>query len=191
VCTNRVYVQRGILEVFTTKLASAVSSLIVGDSLDASTQIGPLVDAQGLAKVKAHVADAISHGATAVTGGAALEGLYFQPTVLSGVTEDMLVMREETFGPVAPVIVFDTEAEVLHAANNTPFGLAAYVWTKDLSRAVRVSEKLEYGIIGLNDPIPSTAQAPFGGIKQSGFGREGGHFGLEEYLYVKYVSMVI
>ena len=100
-------------------------------------------------------------------------------------------MREETFGPVAPVIVFDTEAEVLHAANDTPFGLAAYLWTKDLSRAMRVSEKLEYGIIGLNDPIPSTAQAPFGGIKQSGFGREGGHWGLEEYLYVKYVSMVI
>ena len=191
VCTNRVYVQRGILESFTEKLAAAVSSLKVGDSLDTSTQIGPLVDAQGLAKVKAHVADALAHGATAVTGGAALEGLYFQPTVLSGVTNDMLVMREETFGPVAPVIAFDTEAEVLHAANDTPFGLAAYLWTKDLSRAMRVSEKLEYGIIGLNDPIPSTAQAPFGGIKQSGFGREGGHFGIEEYLYVKYVSMVI
>jgi succinate-semialdehyde dehydrogenase/glutarate-semialdehyde dehydrogenase len=184
-------VQRGILEVFTEKLAAAVSSLKVGDSLDVSTQIGPLVDAQGLAKVKAHVADAINHGAIAVTGGAALEGLYFQPTVLSGVTSDMLVMREETFGPVAPVIVFDTEVEVLHAANDTLFGLAAYLWTKDLSRAMRVSEKLEYGIIGLNDPIPSTAQAPFGGIKQSGFGREGGHFGIEEYLYVKYVSMVI
>ena len=191
VCTNRVYVQRGILESFTEKLAFAVSSLKVGDSLDTSTQIGPLVDAQGLAKVKAHVADALALGATAVTGGAALEGLYFQPTVLAGVTNDMLVMREETFGPVAPVIVFDTEAEVLHAANDTPFGLAAYLWTKDLSRAMRVSEKLEYGIIGLNDPIPSTAQAPFGGIKQSGFGREGGHWGLEEYLYVKYVSMVI
>ena len=191
VCTNRVYVQRGILEEFTRKLSDAVAQLRVGDPLQSSTQIGPLVDAQGLEKVKRHVADAIKHGATASVGGHALEGLYFEPTVLSGVTEDMLVMREETFGPVAPVIAFDTEAEVLRAANNTPFGLAAYVWTRDLSRAVRVSEELQYGIIGLNDPIPSTAQAPFGGIKQSGFGREGGHWGLEEYLYVKYTSVVV
>ncbi len=191
VCTNRIYVQRGILEEFTAKLSSAVAALRVGDPLIASTQIGPLVDAQGLAKVKAHVADALALGATASVGGQALEGLYFQPTVLSGVTADMLVMREETFGPVAPVIAFDTEAEVIAAANDTQFGLAAYLWTRDLARAVRVTEHLEYGIIGLNDPVPSTAQAPFGGIKQSGFGREGGHWGLDEYLYVKYVSMAL
>lgn len=191
VCTNRIYVQRSILEEFTAKLSVAVAALRVGDPLIASTQIGPLVDAQGLAKVKAHVADALALGATASVGGHALEGLYFAPTVLRGVTADMLVMREETFGPVAPVIAFDSEAEVIAAANNTPFGLAAYLWTKDLARAVRVTESLEYGIIGLNDPVPSTAQAPFGGIKQSGFGREGGHWGLDEYLYVKYVSMAL
>jgi succinate-semialdehyde dehydrogenase / glutarate-semialdehyde dehydrogenase len=191
VCTNRVYVQQGIIEEFTAKLSSAVAQLKVGDPLEPSTQIGPLVDAQGLEKVKRHVADALAHGATANVGGHVIEGLYFEPTVLSGVTEDMLVMHEETFGPVAPVIAFTTEAEVLAAANNTPFGLAAYVWTRDLSRAVRVSEELQYGIVGLNDPIPSTAQAPFGGIKQSGFGREGGHWGLEEYLYVKYTSVVV
>lgn len=191
VCTNRIYVQRGILEEFTAKLSTAVAALRVGDPLIASTQIGPLVDAQGLAKVKAHVADALALGATASVGGQALEGLFFQPTVLSGVTANMLVMREETFGPVAPVIAFDTEAEVIAAANDTPFGLAAYLWTANLARAVRVTEHLEYGIIGLNDPVPSTAQAPFGGIKQSGFGREGGHWGLDEYLYVKYVSMAL
>ena len=191
VCTNRVYVQRSILEEFTAKLSTAVAALRVGDPLIASTQIGPLVDAQGLAKVKAHVADALALGATASVGGQALEGLFFQPTVLSGVTANMLVMREETFGPVAPVIAFDTEAEVIAAANDTPFGLAAYLWTANLARAVRVTEHLEYGIIGLNDPVPSTAQAPFGGIKQSGFGREGGHWGLDEYLYVKYVSMAL
>ena len=191
VCTNRVYVQRSILEEFTAKLSTAVAALRVGDPLIASTQIGPLVDAQGLAKVKAHVADALALGATASVGGQALDGLFFQPTVLSGVTANMLVMREETFGPVAPVIAFDTEAEVIAAANDTPFGLAAYLWTANLARAVRVTEHLEYGIIGLNDPVPSTAQAPFGGIKQSGFGREGGHWGLDEYLYVKYVSMAL
>ena len=191
VCTNRIYVQRGILEEFTAKLSTAVAALRVGDPLIASTQIGPLVDAQGLAKVKAHVADALALWATASVGGQALEGLFFQPTVLSGVTANMLVMREETFGPVAPVIAFDTEAEVIAAANDTPFGLAAYLWTANLARAVRVTEHLEYGIIGLNDPVPSTAQAPFGGIKQSGFGREGGHWGLDEYLYVKYVSMAL
>ena len=191
VCTNRIYVQRSILEEFTAKLSVAVAALRVGDPLIASTQIGPLVDAQGLAKVKAHVADALALGATASVGGQALEGLYYQPTVLSGVTAQMLVMREETFGPVAPVIAFDTELEVIAAANDTPFGLAAYLWTKDLARAVRVTESLEYGIIGLNDPVPSTAQAPFGGIKQSGFGREGGHWGLDEYLYIKYVSMAL
>ena len=191
VCTNRIYVQRSILGEFTAKLSAAVAGLRVGDPLIASTQIGPLVDAQGLAKVKAHVADALALGATASVGGHALEGLYFEPTVLSGVTANMLVMREETFGPVAPVIAFDSELQVIAAANATPFGLAAYLWTANLARAVRVTESLEYGIIGLNDPVPSTAQAPFGGIKQSGFGREGGHWGLDEYLYVKYVSMAL
>ena len=149
------------------------------------------MDKATLDKVQAHVNDAVARGARIVSGGHATGGLFFEPTVLSNVDKDSLMLTEETFGPVAPVIAFDTEAEVIVAANNTPFGLAAYLWTANLARAVRVTESLEYGIIGLNDPVPSTAQAPFGGIKQSGFGREGGHWGLDEYLYVKYVSMAL
>ena len=191
VCVNRVYVQRGIAEEFTRKLSEAAAKLKVGDPLEASTQIGPLVDRQGLEKVKRHVSDALSKGATAVTGGEATGGLYFAPTVLSQVTSDMLIMQEETFGPVAPVIVFDTEQEAVAAANDTEFGLAAYLWTRDLGRAFRVSGALDYGIIGLNDPIPSTAQAPFGGVKQSGYGREGGSWGLQEYVTIKYLSMTV
>ncbi|MDX2004348.1 MAG: NAD-dependent succinate-semialdehyde dehydrogenase [Meiothermus sp.] len=189
VCTNRVYVQRGILEAFSAKLVEAVRALKVGNPLEASTQIGPLVDAQGLEKVKAHVADALSKGATVLSGGGAAEGLFFTPTVVCGVNDSMRIMQEETFGPVVPLIAFDTEAEALAAANHTPYGLAAYLWTQNLSRAMRLAERLEYGIVGLNDAIPSTAQAPFGGVKQSGFGREGGHWGIEEYLNVKYISM--
>lgn len=191
VCTNRIYVQRAVLEDFTARLTKVVAALKVGDPLDPSTQIGPLVDKQGLGKVKRHVEDALAHGAQAVTGGEASEGLYFQPTVLTGVTPNMLVMREETFGPVAPLLAFDTEEEAIQAANDTEFGLAAYLWTNDLNRAFRVSEQLEYGIIGLNDPVPSTAQAPFGGVKQSGYGREGGPWGLQEYLNTKYLSMTV
>jgi succinate-semialdehyde dehydrogenase/glutarate-semialdehyde dehydrogenase len=189
VCTNRVYVQRGILEAFSTRLVEAVKALKVGDPLEASTQIGPLVDAYGLKKVRAHLADATGKGARLLTGGEVAEGLCFTPTVVVGVDESMRIMQEETFGPVLPLIPFDTEAEALAAANNTPYGLAAYLWTQNLSRAMRLTERLEYGIVGLNDGIPSTAQAPFGGVKQSGFGREGGHWGIEEYLSIKYVSM--
>ncbi|GGO33630.1 NAD-dependent succinate-semialdehyde dehydrogenase [Deinococcus humi] len=191
VCTNRIYVQREILEAFTARLTKAVGALKVGDPLDRETQIGPLVDGQGLEKVKRHVEDAVTQGAVVAIGGEAGDGLYFQPTVLTGVTSDMLVMREETFGPVAPLLAFDTEDEAVQAANDTEFGLAAYLWTTDLNRAFRVSERLEYGIIGLNDPVPSTAQAPFGGVKQSGYGREGGHWGIQEYLNTKYLSMTV
>ena len=191
VCTNRIYVQREILDEFARRLGAAVSKLTVGDPLDAATQIGPLVDQQGLEKVKRHVADALSHGAKATVGGEAGEGLYFQPTVLTGVTPEMQVMQEETFGPVAPLLAFDTEEEVIAAANDTEFGLAAYIWTSDLNRAFRVSAALAYGIIGLNDPLPATAQAPFGGVKQSGYGREGGKWGIQEYLTTKYLSMMI
>lgn len=189
VSINRIYVQRGVAEAFTDRLLEAVQALRVGDPLEPSTQIGPLVDKQGLEKVEAHVQDARSKGAKVALGGSAGEGLYFAPTVLTGVTQEMRVMFEETFGPVAPVFVFETEEEAVRLANATEFGLAAYLWTRDLSRAHRVSAALEYGIIGLNDPIPSTAQAPFGGIKQSGYGREGGPWGLAEYLNPKYVSM--
>ncbi|GGL92180.1 NAD-dependent succinate-semialdehyde dehydrogenase [Deinococcus aerolatus] len=191
VCTNRIYVQREILQEFTVRLTRAVEALKVGDPLDPATQIGPLVDAQGLEKVQRHVDDALAQGARASTGGEAGDGLYFQPTVLTGVTPDMLVMQEETFGPVAPLLAFDTEEEAVQAANDTEFGLAAYLWTTDLNRAFRVSEQLEYGIIGLNDPVPSTAQAPFGGVKQSGYGREGGPWGIQEYLSTKYLSMTV
>lgn len=191
VCTNRIYVQRGIAEEFTRKLTAAVAALKVGDPLDASTQIGPLVDQQGLEKVQRHVQDALDKGAHVTTGGAVTDGLYFAPTVLTGVTPDMVLMREETFGPVAPVLIFDTEEEAVQAANDTEYGLAAYLWTQNLGRAFRITEALEYGIVGLNDPVPSTAQAPFGGVKQSGYGREGGPWGIQEYLTTKYLSMTV
>ena len=189
VCTNRIYVQASVLDTFTERYAAAARQLTVGDPLDASTDIGPLVDAQGLEKVKAHVADALQKGAELVTGGHALGGFYFEPTVLTGITSDMLLMSEETFGPVAPVISFDTEDEAVRLANDTPYGLAAYFYTNDLSRAFRVAEALDYGIIGVNDGVPSTPYVPFGGVKQSGLGREGGHWGIDEYLETKYVSL--
>ena len=189
VCTNRIYVQASVLDAFTERYVAAAQRLTVGDPLADNTDIGPLVDASGLAKVKAHVADALQKGAKAVTGGHALDGLYFEPTVLTGVTSDMQLMSEETFGPVAPIISFDTEEEAVRLANDTPYGLAAYFYTNDLSRAFRVAEALEYGIIGVNDGVPSTPYVPFGGVKQSGLGREGGHWGLDEYLETKYISL--
>jgi succinate-semialdehyde dehydrogenase/glutarate-semialdehyde dehydrogenase len=189
IAANRIYVQRTIVEQFSAQLAEAAAAMKVGDALDPATQIGPLVDQQGLDKVHDHVADAIGRGAQALTGGRGAGGLFYAPTVLIDIKPDMRLMREETFGPVAPILTFDTEEEVIEAANNTRYGLAAYLWTRDLSRAVRVSERLDYGIVGINDPVPSTAQAPFGGIKQSGFGREGGHWGIDEYLYVKFTSI--
>ncbi|MBJ7262421.1 MAG: NAD-dependent succinate-semialdehyde dehydrogenase [Burkholderiaceae bacterium] len=191
VCTNRIYVQRAIVEAFSAKLAERTAKLKVGDPLDAATEIGPLVDGQGLAKVSEHVADAVAKGARVLTGGQAGPGFYYAPTVLADVTPDMRIMTEETFGPVAPITVFDTEEEAVRAANDTPFGLAAYLYTHDLSRAYRVSEALEYGIVGINDGAPASAQAPFGGVKDSGLGREGGHWGLEEYLDIKYTSIAL
>lgn len=189
ICTNRVYVQRGIADAFEAELARVTAALRVGDPLQDATQIGPLVDAAGLAKVQAHVADAVALGARVLTGGRALGGLFYEPTVLTSVTDDMRIMREETFGPVAPVLRFDDEAEAVARANDTPFGLAAYVWTRDVGRTFRVSEALEYGIVGVNDPVPSTAQAPFGGVKASGLGREQGRWGLEAYLEGKFTSV--
>ena len=189
VCTNRIYVQRGIAAAFTEAFTAASQRLRVGDPADETTDIGPLVDEQGLEKVNRHLQDAVTKGAAIVTGGKAVEGLYFEPTVVTNVTADMLMMREETFGPVAPIIEFDTVEEAVQLANDTPFGLAAYVFTNDLSRAFKVAEALEYGIVGVNDGVPSTPQAPFGGVKQSGIGREGGQWGIEEYLEVKYVSV--
>ncbi len=189
VCTNRIYVQNSIAAEFTERLTHAVASLRVGDPLDAATHIGPLVSAAGLEKVQRHLADAVARGARTLTGGQSLGGLYFQPTVLTGVTGDMQLMSEETFGPVAPILTFESDAEAIAKANDTPYGLAAYLWTRDLSRAFRVSEALQYGIVGVNDGVPSTAQAPFGGVKNSGVGREGGRWGMDEFLDVKYVAL--
>jgi succinate-semialdehyde dehydrogenase/glutarate-semialdehyde dehydrogenase len=189
VCVNRIYVHASIAQAFTDKLAQAASQLRVGDPMDAATQIGPLVNQQGLDKVQDHIADALGKGAQAVIGGRTKQGLYFEPTVLTGITADMRLMKEETFGPVAPILTFQDDAEAIRLANNTPYGLASYIWTRDLSRAMRVGEALEYGIVGVNDGVPSTAQAPFGGRKNSGIGREGGRFGMDEFLDIKHVSL--
>lgn len=195
VCANRIFVQRGVYERFAAAFAEQVAAMRVGNGLDPATVIGPLIDEQARQKVERHVADALAGGAALLAGGGpyaeAGGGAFWTPTVLGNATPEMLVAREETFGPVAPLIPFDDEAEALRLANDTPFGLAAYFYTRDVGRAWRVAEALEYGIVGVNDPIPSTAQAPFGGYKQSGLGREGGPSGIDEYLEEKYVSLAI
>jgi succinate-semialdehyde dehydrogenase / glutarate-semialdehyde dehydrogenase len=191
VCTNRMLVQDGVYEPFTRKLAEAVGKLKVGDGLRAETQQGPLIDEAAVKKVEEHIADAVAKGAKVVTGGArhALGGTFFQPTVLSGVTPEMKVSREETFGPVAPVYRFATEEEAIRMANDTECGLASYFYTRDLARAWRVSERLEYGMVGLNTGLISSEVAPFGGMKESGIGREGSKYGIEFYLEIKYVCI--
>lgn len=188
VCANRIYVQRDILETFSARLASAVDELHVGQPEDETTQIGPLVSQAGRDKAQAHIDDALAKGAKRLTAPRDVDGFFVAPTVLAGVTDDMQIMQEETFGPVAPLVVFDTEQEAIKAANDTPFGLAAYLWTRNLGRAARVSEALDYGIVGINDGAPSVPQAPFGGVKDSGLGREGGRYGIDEYLDTKFVS---
>jgi succinate-semialdehyde dehydrogenase/glutarate-semialdehyde dehydrogenase len=193
VCANRIYVHASVAKAFTEAFVPLVAALKVGNGVDAGVQIGPLIDQAGVTKVEAHVRDAMSHGAHVRVGGRRPaerdHGYFFEPTVLTDVRDDMLVMREETFGPVAPIATFESEDEVIARANRGPFGLAAYFYTRDLSRAWRVGERLEYGIVGINDPLPSTAQAPFGGYKESGLGREGGSEGMEAFLETKYVSM--
>lgn len=191
VCTNRIYVQESIRDAFVEQFTAAAQALRVGDPLSEDTQIGPLVDKQGLNKVQAHLEDALAKGAKVVIGGKVKEGLFFEPTVLTDVKPGMRLMEEETFGPVAPILTFKTEAEAIEAANNTPYGLAAYFWTRDLGRSWRVAEALDYGIVGVNDGVPATAQAPFGGVKNSGIGREGGRQGIEEYLNTKYISIAL
>jgi succinate-semialdehyde dehydrogenase/glutarate-semialdehyde dehydrogenase len=194
ICTNRIYVHESIKVEFIAKLVQEVSKLRVGDGMNKDTDIGPLIDRNALNTVIQQIEDACNKGAKIEIGGRVTEnaiGSFFEPTVLSNVSDDMVCMMEETFGPLAPVSTFKTEEEVVARANNTTFGLAAYVFTENLGKAIRISENLEYGIIGLNDGLPSVPQAPFGGFKESGLGREGGHHGIEEFLEVKYVSISI
>ncbi len=189
VCINRVYVQESIAELFTEKLVEKAKKLKVGNGLDEGVDIGPLIDASAVEKAQFHVDDAKAKGATIEVGGERRQGLFFEPTILTKVTDDMVCMKEETFGPVMPISTFTTEEEAIRRANDSIYGLAAYVFTENITRGIRIAEKLEYGIIGLNDGLPSTPQAPFGGFKQSGLGREGGHHGIDEYLEVKYISL--
>jgi len=189
VCSNRVYVHESIVDSFTEKLVEKVKDLKVGNGLEEGVDIGPLIDENAIDKVQKHVEDAVNKGASIAYGGKGKGGLYFEPTVLTNVTDDMLCMKDETFGPVAPITTFKTEDEAIGRANDSIYGLAAYVFTENMTKGIRISEQLEYGIVGLNDGMPSTPQAPFGGFKQSGLGREGGHHGIEEYLEVKYISV--
>jgi succinate-semialdehyde dehydrogenase/glutarate-semialdehyde dehydrogenase len=191
VCANRLLVQAGVYEEFARRLCDAVRQLKVGDGLAGQTDQGPLIDAAALAKVREHIDDAVAKGARIAIGGKphALGGTFFEPTVLTGVTTAMACAREETFGPVAPLFRFDTEPEAIRMANDTEFGLASYVYTRDLARSWRVSEALEYGIVGLNTGIISTEVAPFGGMKESGFGREGSKYGILDYTELKYVCV--
>ena len=187
VCANRILVQGGIYEAFADKLAAAVAALRVGDGREDGVTIGPLINDAAVGKVEAHIADALAQGATLRAGGArhSRGGTFFAPTVLTGATAGMLVAREETFGPVAPLFRFENEDEALRLANDTPYGLAAYFYTQDLKRSWRVAERLEFGMVGLNTGSVSIEAAPFGGVKQSGLGREGSSFGIEEYLEIK------
>ncbi|SIT35400.1 succinate-semialdehyde dehydrogenase I, NADP-dependent [Paraburkholderia piptadeniae] len=191
VCVNRFYVQNGIYDAFTKALTEAVKTMRVGDALKGDVEQGPLINEAALAKVEAHVADALEHGAKALTGGKrhALGGTFYEPTVLVGATQAMRIAGEETFGPVAACFRFRTEGEAIEAANDTPFGLSAYIYTRDLGRAWRVAEALESGMVGINEGIISTEVAPFGGVKQSGLGREGSKYGMDEYVELKYMMM--
>jgi succinate-semialdehyde dehydrogenase/glutarate-semialdehyde dehydrogenase len=191
VCANRLLVHDGVYNEFSKKLAAVVAKLRVGDGLAGVTDQGPLIDAKAVAKVEEHIADALRNGASVALGGKrhALGGTFFEPTILTGMTSRMLIAREETFGPIAPLFKFHSEAEAIAMANDTEFGLAAYVYTRDLARSWRVSEAIEYGIVGLNTGIISTEVAPFGGVKESGTGREGSKYGILDYTELKYICV--
>lgn len=189
VCANRLLVQERVYDAFASKLAQAVKKLKVGDGAKADVTTGPLINRAAVAKVEEHLEDALAKGARLVCGGKALGGNFFEPTLLTDVTMDMKIAREETFGPVAPLFRFKTEEEAIAMANATEFGLACYFYARDIGRVWRVAEGLEYGMVGINEGIISTAEAPFGGVKESGLGREGSHHGVEEYLEMKYLLM--
>jgi succinate-semialdehyde dehydrogenase / glutarate-semialdehyde dehydrogenase len=191
VCANRLLVQEGVYEAFVARLVAAVRKLRVGDGLAGATEQGPLIDDKAVAKVEEHVADAIAKGGRVALGGKrhALGGTFYEPTIMTHITPDMLVAREETFGPVAPIFSFKDERQAIQMANDTEFGLASYFYTRDLARSLRVAEALEYGIVGLNTGIISTEVAPFGGVKESGFGREGSKYGILDYTELKYLCI--
>jgi succinate-semialdehyde dehydrogenase / glutarate-semialdehyde dehydrogenase len=191
VSANRFYVQRSIYADFVDKLANRMAAMKVGNGLEEGVSVGPLIERAAVEKVRRHVEDAVAKGARVIIGGSSenSRGYFYPPTVLADVDHTMLVTQEETFGPVAAVVPFDTEEEVISYANNTQYGLAAYYFTRDIGRVFRLAEQLEYGILGANDGMPSTAQAPFGGVKSSGIGREGSKYGIQEYLDIKYLSL--
>ncbi len=189
VCANRFYVQESVYEKFVEKFSAKAKAIRVGNGFEAGVQQGPMIDEQALEKIELHVSDALSKGAKLVTGGQRVGERAYQPTVLSHVTGEMRCAREETFGPVAPVFSFKTEDEAIALANNTEFGLASYFYSRDIGRIFRVAEALEYGMVGINTGLISTAEAPFGGIKQSGLGREGSHHGIEDYVEIKYLCL--
>ena len=193
VCANRIYVQAGVYDAFAGKLAAAVAKLNIGDGLTAGTTTGPLINMDAVEKVEEHIADVIKGGGKIVTGGKrhALGGTFFEPTVVTGVTPQMLVANEETFGPLAPLFKFDTEEEVIKRANDTIFGLASYFYARDIGRITRVQEQLEYGMVGVNTGLISNEMAPFGGVKQSGLGREGSRHGIDDYMELKYICLSI
>ncbi len=195
ICTNRLYVQRPLVDRFSARVAELARELKVGNGLDGDTKVGPLIDERGFAKVEDHVRDAVAGGATVLAGGKPAEldgdlrGYFYEPTILANVAADAKILHDETFGPALPIVPFDSEEEAIRLANDTPFGLAAYCFTRDVGRAFRVSEGLDYGIVGVNDPLPTAPQIPFGGYKESGLGRENGSMGIEEFLEVKAVTI--
>ncbi|MGE0312160.1 MAG: NAD-dependent succinate-semialdehyde dehydrogenase [Lautropia sp.] len=191
VCANRLYVQRGVLDAFTKKLVAKVNAMKVGPGTEEGVTQGPLIDDKALAKIEEHIADATKKGAKVLAGGKrhARGGLFFEPTVIGDATGEMLFAQEETFGPLAPIFAFDTEQEAIDRANDTEFGLAAYFYSRDIGRIMRVAERIESGMIGINTGLISTAEAPFGGVKQSGLGREGSKYGIDEFLEIKYLCI--
>jgi succinate-semialdehyde dehydrogenase/glutarate-semialdehyde dehydrogenase len=189
VCANRLYVQSGVYDAFVEKLTAKAKAIKVGNGFEAGVTQGPMIDEQALAKLDRHVADAKAKGATVVTGGQRRGERYYEPTVLANATSEMLCAREETFGPVAPVFRFQTEAEAIALANATEFGLASYFYSRDIGRIFRVGEALEYGMVGINTGLISTSEVPFGGVKQSGLGREGSHHGIDDYVEIKYLCL--
>jgi succinate-semialdehyde dehydrogenase/glutarate-semialdehyde dehydrogenase len=189
VCSNRIYVQEGVYDEFVTQFAAKVKTAKVGNGFEDGVNQGPLIEEAAVAKVERHVADAVAKGGQVITGGKRMKGLFFEPTVIANASADMACAREETFGPFAPVFKFKTEEEAVALANNTEYGLASYFYSRDVGRIFRVSEALEYGMVGVNVGILATEHVPFGGVKQSGLGREGSHHGMDDYLEIKYICL--